>query len=531
LPKPYFLPRPSGLYVRFLIPQHAREAWGCRFLVRSLGRRRADEARLAAARLGYALAQSFSELRLVAKRKKEPGLVMVDHLHRPVRRRIEAPGDIPTSTAHPYQVEERSDGSWVVIANGAEDHAQAMETLRLLRTFPLQAPAPAPSVDLPASAAPSTMLRAHVELFLTQFGQKQRAEANKLDTTFTLRLFVGIVGDKPLRSIGTTDMDQWMDAIAHWPPNASKRERYRDLSPREVIVQAKLDRDSAISLRTREKHLDRLRVFMKWAVDRGELDRNPAAALHVMTRQQEDEQSRRAFTTAELNTIFHPAMRENACADTPARWWLPLLALHSGARAQELGQLHTQDVECVEGVWGIHIAARFPGQRLKNAQSKRFVPLHPLLIQAGLLDYRSELVEQLGDGPLFPGLGAKPGDAVGDWFNRTLLREHCHIETQVFHCFRHTFITAADRANLPESRVARLTGHSQGGSVLRGHYIDVPTLPERAAAVKALQFDLPQIARYHKNQFELFFQKHRKLTRRSAAVAKRAERKIAPKQI
>jgi integrase len=530
VPKPYFLPRPSGLYVRFLVPRHAREAWGSRFLVRSLGRRRGDEARLAAARLGYALAQSFSELRLVGKRKKDPGLVMVDHLHRPVRRRVEAPGDFPTSTSHAYQVEERSDGSWVVIANGAEDHAQAMETLRLLRTFPLQAPSPTPSVGLPAGSAPLPMLGAHVELFLTQFRQKQRAEANKLDTTFTLRLFVGIVGDKPLRSVGATDMDQWMDAIAHWPPNASKRERYRDLSPREVIIQAKRDQDSAISLRTREKHLDRLRVFMKWAVDRGDLDRNPAASLHVMTRDQENEQTRRAFTTAELQTVFHPALREIACADTPARWWLPLLALHSGARAQELAQLHTQDIERIEGIWGIHIAARFPGQRLKNSQSKRFVPLHPILVKAGLLDYRTDLIEQLGEGPLFPGLGAKPGDAVGDWFNRTYLRDHCYIQTQVFHCFRHSFVTAADRANVPEGRIARITGHSQGDSVLRGHYIDMPTLAERAAAVKAIQFDLPKIEAYTSGQFDPFFRKQRQTLRRHEAVAKRAQRQVEPKR-
>ncbi|HEV7776351.1 MAG TPA: DUF6538 domain-containing protein, partial [Luteibacter sp.] len=63
MPKPYFLPRASGLYVRFLVPAHARAAVGSRYVVRSLGTLRGDAARLAAARLGYALAQQFDAVR------------------------------------------------------------------------------------------------------------------------------------------------------------------------------------------------------------------------------------------------------------------------------------------------------------------------------------------------------------------------------------------------------------------------------------------------------------------------------------
>jgi hypothetical protein len=34
--KPYFYQRPSGLYVRFLIPKHVREGTGTRYVIRSL---------------------------------------------------------------------------------------------------------------------------------------------------------------------------------------------------------------------------------------------------------------------------------------------------------------------------------------------------------------------------------------------------------------------------------------------------------------------------------------------------------------
>jgi hypothetical protein len=94
------------------------------------------------------------------------------------------------------------------------------------------------------------MLEQRVELFLQQFGQKQRAEANKLDAACTIQLFVGIIGDKPLSTIKAEDMDRWLDALAHWPPNASKRKPYRDLSPRELVIVAKRNGEAPISLRT-----------------------------------------------------------------------------------------------------------------------------------------------------------------------------------------------------------------------------------------------------------------------------------------
>lgn len=526
VPKPYFIPRPSGLYVRFLVPVHARPIWGSRFILKSLGTRRGDEARLAAARLGYALAQFFSGLRAMGKKGKSAGVgADMAYIHidgRRIRHRItDDPGQW---TAHEnYKVEERLDGSWVIIADGPEDHENAMDMVQLLRSIP-----PDPQfvrTRLPTPPADGPMLEQRVELFLEQFNQKQRAEANKLDTAFTMRLFVGIVGDKPLSEVGAEDMDRLLDALAHWPPNASKRAPYKDLSPREVVIVAKRKDESAISLRTREKHLDRLRVFFNWALERRDIDRSPCASLHVMTREQEDTQSRRAFTSGELGTIFHPAFRELWCR-TPAQWWIPALALYTGARVQELAQFHTEDVEKVAGIWGLHIAARFPGQRIKNRQSKRFIPIHPALLEAGFLNYVAQVRNELGSGPLFPGLGAKPGDAISDWFNRTYLRQRCHIqgEGQVFHCFRHTFSTAADRLNIPEGRLARITGHSQGTSVLRGHYIDVPTLPERAATVAQIAHSAVNLQRYDPDAFTDFFAQVKKKKRREKAVADRQAR-------
>lgn len=291
MPKPYILQRQTGLYVRFLVPEHARKYIGSRFLVRSLGNLRGDAARLAAARLGYALAKHFEDVRGRMSEQGKPPLKLV----------------LRTGTGNEvqdYAVEILPDGTKRITAEGQEDHALAMEAWNAIQATP-----PAFSEDdlnkafpLSTSASsspllqnesrrldrPSPRLEERVALFLGQFSQKQRAAANVLDTTHTLRLFVGIVGDKQLSDIGPEDMDLWLDALAHWPPNATKRPAYKDLSPTAVAALAKRNGESPISLRTREKHLDRLRVFFNWCMERRDIDRNPSASLHVMTREQEE---------------------------------------------------------------------------------------------------------------------------------------------------------------------------------------------------------------------------------------------------
>ncbi|WP_338333987.1 DUF6538 domain-containing protein, partial [Xanthomonas citri] len=63
LPKPLMMSRSAGLYARFFVPTDLRASIGSRYLVRSLGNRRGDQARLAAATMGMALSMAFDAMR------------------------------------------------------------------------------------------------------------------------------------------------------------------------------------------------------------------------------------------------------------------------------------------------------------------------------------------------------------------------------------------------------------------------------------------------------------------------------------
>ena len=63
MPAPWLIARTSGLYCRVFVPADLRLHIGQRFLVRSLGSRDRDQARLLAARYALAIGEMFRQLR------------------------------------------------------------------------------------------------------------------------------------------------------------------------------------------------------------------------------------------------------------------------------------------------------------------------------------------------------------------------------------------------------------------------------------------------------------------------------------
>lgn len=104
---------------------------------------------------------------------------------------------------------------------------------------------------------------------------------------------------------------------------------------------------------------------------------------------------RRDFTANERRRILTMAREQQ-----PGVKWGVWLAAFTGARLEEIADCHTNDVECVDGIWCIRIRKdnRTEDQTLKTPGSVRTVPLHSALIEEGFLEYHASLPT----GPLFP---------------------------------------------------------------------------------------------------------------------------------
>lgn len=494
MPKPLLLARPSGPYVRFLIPADLRPLVGSRFIVRPLGVPHGDAARLVAARMGMALSYAFDELR----RGQVVDLKKALEAARTAGRR-----DLT------LERERLTDGTirerWQM--DTPEDVAlfrqiQAADELEGIGVIP-------EAVALQQAAAEAKAKGPTLsEAIKTHLGDLERARRDQktiMESRHSLRVLLGVVGDMPAADLGTEQVRAFLDAVRHWPRNASKREPYKGRTVRQVLKLSKAAGEPEPAAHTLNKHRQRLSVFLQHLLASRVLQHNPLQGVARMTNHaaSAEAETGRPFTARELQAIFGDGFTEWA-SKYPHRWWGPMFGLYSGARVTEVGQLYLADFEEVDGVLGVHFARRFPGQKLKNAQSLRFVPIAQPLLDAGLRSYLDE-VKAAGLERVFPHLPNSTGLGYGRQLSRQFsayLEGLGIVERGLgFHGFRHTFATHLDRAGVQEADIGRLTGHGRPKSVLGRFYIDPPTLPERVETLAKFQPEV-LLPRYTVGQFQ-----------------------------
>ncbi|WP_083936147.1 site-specific integrase [Methylobacterium sp. B1] len=150
----------------------------------------------------------------------------------------------------------------------------------------------------------------------------------------------------------------------------------------------------------------------------------------------------------------------------------PFIGLYSGARLNEIAQIHIADIKQEGDLWYFDLNDD-DGKRLKTEASKRIVPMHPKLIELGLLQYVTELRSQ-GQTKLFPSFTYCTkngwGRVLGRWFNEMFLPElGIKNESLVFHSLRHTVTNSLQREGVPQPIVQALIGHTRA-DMLGQHY-------------------------------------------------------------
>ena len=235
--------------------------------------------------------------------------------------------------------------------------------------------------------------------------------------------------------------------------------------------------------------LSALKAFFDYCIDNKVVNMvNPAQGLLIPGANNLAE-SYDPFVEAELQKIFEPGLylKKNKVPDL---YWGPLLALFTGARAEELASL---DISQVQSVKGIHIVHILDG---KTVNAKRRVPLHDQLLALGFLDYVA-CVKGAGYTKLFPHLkGGKNG------YKKNMCRqfgEYLDLPAvnivdplKVFHSFRHTVVTALTNAGVNEGLKRALVGHDidTRTSAHDGYIHDqLLTLPNLHTAISKLHYE------------------------------------------
>lgn len=155
-------------------------------------------------------------------------------------------------------------------------------------------------------------------------------------------------------------------------------------------------------------------------------------------------------------------------AGRDAAYWLPLIALYSGATVSELVQMGVDDIQ-QHGADDYRL--RFTGKggskgKLKTAARERTIPMHSELVRLGLVDYW-ERIQAAGHSRLWPAVPLNPAKRsiyFSNWWGA--FRKPGGVEVLPdFHTFRHTARTALGGANGATEKVKdAITGHTTKGS-------------------------------------------------------------------
>ena len=269
MPKPFFLARSSGVFVRFWVPPDLRAFVGSRFLVRRLHTTDKDQALLAGARMGAALSEAFARIR---------GGTVADIDIKDVLERARR-GETRDLTLRDVVLR---DGTRVGTVEIASDADLALFGAVQAGGVASQQPPPAALPATPAPPAPAMPSMLFTDAFENYRERRILAkQGGDVDLQATQRIFEEVNGNKPLAEISDDDILTFERATANWPVNASRLKRYAGMSAADIVsdsLRRQKARDPELVLiadNTQRKYRDNLAAFFNWAVSKKKSKRPP----------------------------------------------------------------------------------------------------------------------------------------------------------------------------------------------------------------------------------------------------------------
>lgn len=282
-----------------------------------------------------------------------------------------------------------------------------------------------------------------------------------------VRRFKELFGDLPAKKITKQQVRNFAEALAQTPDigHLPVKERNKDLKALIAVAQ---QRPNVPRLRkgTIARHIEGLAGLLGWAEGQEIIPSNPArgvkppayAAKPINVRPFKPEEIRRLLQF--IDQSWGGSDRKNR-----DRWWVVQIAAWSGARLAEICQLRKKDIRYERGFWIFDIN-KDNGRKVKNEASIRCIPVHPRLIEMGLVKHAQS---SPGEGvfPTFcpPNLGQEITDSFA-----YLMNKYGMTDPQLnFHSLRHSFQDACREAGVPADVSDALMGHARGNRHSRAY--------------------------------------------------------------
>ncbi|WP_199556644.1 site-specific integrase [Enterobacter kobei] len=329
-------------------------------------------------------------------------------------------------------------------------------------------------------------------------------------------LMIEVMGDIRLEYFDRDFLRAYESKLRTIPANRNLMKiKYGVKTLDELIVKSAEHGDKLMTGESVRKYINGLYGSMKWAVAEGILLKSPCVDFFPPEDKTEREQDKvDVFEPNELQAIFSLPQYVSGTGERnkhgrfhqyqPYYYWMPLLALFTGARVNELAQLRLDDIQEDDGIYFFNLDVDGESdKKLKNVNARREIPIHSMLIKLGLIEYVKAL-RGAGYERLFPEITPNTvkghGKAVSGWFNESVLKNKLKLErdrTKSFHSFRHSVSTYLKEKGVNSELRAQLAGHVRGKTETEVRYSKDLKPVHMVEVVEKIDFSLPEIARFN----------------------------------
>ena len=346
------------------------------------------------------------------------------------------------------------------------------------------------SVPKPIEKSDNQIINELISEVIPKFIQFWSRRENKPKTVqiykSTIEHFIDIIGDIPIDAITSKTIFEYKEKYLKIPVRSKQDPRYAGKTAGEIL---KMNPSSDEGFQSRGMHtlnqsIRRLSTFANWCCGNTSMTQNPFA--NATEKNLKKTVTDKNWSDEEVSRLFEPKVYLSSTiyfrGNQPNRhcnFLVPLIMLFTGARVNEVCQLHISDVQRVrdrekdEYFWifdfnsdECECCTTEQRKSIKNKSSHRKIPVHPSLLEIGLIRYRN-ILQKRGETRLFPknNFQTKGGwsGSFSHWWNVTYLPKlglkNLKNRKTDTHTFRHTCLNKMKQNGTEEGLAMEYAGH------------------------------------------------------------------------
>ncbi len=306
-----------------------------------------------------------------------------------------------------------------------------------------------------------------IELFIEDRKRGDLTKKSEQRYRLALSILSSFCGDIYIHKITTKTGRELRDYL----PFHSTKITTKELMAHPIeFLREKYKNNRPISIVTAEDHRQKILLFLNWLIAQGYIEDKKILSEPLRKPTKNHLKDRVPITIEQAKTVFstpfytqHKGFKMKKIQHSH-HFWIPIIALHTGMRPNEICQLYINDIVKAGSIYYVEIDDKFDNQRLKTPNARRRIPIHSNLIKLGFINFVNDMKKfhKNKNHRLFNMITSNKeniSEKMGEWY-RTHFRDKIGVPAEItLYSYRHLFKDIISALNLSDDLQNRLMGH------------------------------------------------------------------------